>query len=52
MSKMKDLIMEANEMGVSFEELFNQKMREFVMKEEDDVGTKVFDRIVKELGEY
>ena len=53
MSKIKDVILDAQEMGITFNS--NEDMFQYFAQlrmDVTDTSEKVFDRIVKELGEY
>ena len=55
MSKIKDMIMEANEMGITFdtnEEMFEYLTFKYLFDKTTLTGSKAFERIVNELGEY
>jgi hypothetical protein len=51
MSKIKDFIMEAEEMGIT-EGMMGYFAIKYLFNKETQTGSKVFERIVKELGEY
>ena len=51
MSKIKDFIMDAEEMGLT-EEMLEYFAIKYLFNKETQTATNVFDRIVKELGEY
>lgn len=54
MSKMKDLIIEANEMGIVFntnEEMFEYLTFKYLYDKTANTGQKVFERIVQELSD-